>query len=141
MAWAKANPNDPRSKQILEKLSKPGEPAPTSKPVEPAVATTPAEPVMTDAEKQAKAAKNREKNLSLPVDRPKPTAAPAAKDTEKGFPTRTVKPFTPPPVVKKEESIEDIERDIAKLKRENAATDKRIEKLKKQNASKSKVDD
>lgn len=141
LAWAKANPNDPRSKQILEKLSKPGEPAPTSKPVEPAVATTPAEPVMTDAEKQAKAAKNREKNLSLPVDRPKPTAAPAAKDTEKGFPTRTVKPFTPPPVVKKEESIEDIERDIAKLKRENAATDKRIEKLKKQNASKSKVDD
>jgi len=132
LAWAKANPNDPRSKQILEKLSKP---------VEPAVATTPAEPVMTDAEKQAKAAKNREKNLSLPVDRPKPTAAPAAKDTEKGFPTRTVKPFTPPPVVKKEESIEDIERDIAKLKRENAATDKRIEKLKKQNASKSKVDD
>ena len=70
----------------------------------------------------------------------KPTT-PAAKDTEKGFPTRTVKPFTPPPVVKKEESIEDIERDIAKLKRENAATDKRIEKLKKQNAPKSKVDD
>jgi len=62
-----------------------GEPAPTSKPAEPAVAITPAEPVMTDAEKQAKAAKNREKNLSLPVDRPKPTAAPAAKDTSKDF--------------------------------------------------------
>jgi len=62
-----------------------GEPAPTSKPAEPAVATTPAEPVMTDAEKQAKAAKNREKNLSLPVDKPKPTAAPAAKDTSTDF--------------------------------------------------------
>lgn len=56
-----------------------------SKPTTPAVATTPAEPVMTDAEKQAKAAKNREKILSLPVDRPKPTAAPAAKDTSKDF--------------------------------------------------------
>ena len=75
------------------------------------------------------------------ADEPASTPAPATKNTEKGFPTRTVKPFTPPPVVKKEESIEDIERDIAKLKRENAATDKRIEKLKKQNASKSKVDD
>ena len=224
LAWAKANPNDPRSKQILEKLSKPGEPAPTSKPAEPAVATTPAEPVMTDAEKQAKAAKNREKNLSLPVDKPKPTAAPAAKDTSKDFTgaksADLIEPgnidLTKRPVVKnkdgsistvrsmsfeedgmqiliptvvgnkvvsdkaaidhyhktgehlgmfssvkaanayakklheeqdkmysgkKQESIEDIERDLARLKRENAATDKRIEKLKKQNASKSKVDD
>jgi hypothetical protein len=205
LAWAKANPNDPRSKQILEKLSKP---------VKPAVATTPAEPVMTDAEKQVKAAKNREKNLSLPVDRPKPTAAPAAKDTSTDFTgaksADLIEPgnidLTKRPVVKnkdgsistvrsmsfeedgrqiliptvvgnkvvsdkaaidhyhktgehlgmfssvkatnayakklheeqdkmysgkKEKSIEDIERDLAKLKRENAATDKRIEKLKK----------
>ena len=201
-----------------------GEPAPTSKPAEPAVATTPAEPVMTDAEKQAKAAKNREKNLSLPVDRPKPTAALAAKDTSTDFTgaksADLIEPgnidLTKRPVVKnkdgsistvrsmsfeedgmqiliptvvgnkvvsdktaidhyhktgehlgmfssvkaanayakklheeqdkmysgkKQESIEDIERDLARLKRENAATDKRIEKLKKQNASKSKVDD
>ena len=201
-----------------------GEPAPTSKPAEPAVATTPAEPVMTDAEKQAKAAKNREKNLSLPVDKPKPTAAPAAKNTSTDFTgaksADLIEPgnidLTKRPVVKnkdgsistvrsmsfeedgmqiliptvvgnkvvsdktaidhyhktgehlgmfssvkaanayakklheeqdkmysgkKQESIEDIERDLARLKRENAATDKRIEKLKKQNASKSKVDD
>jgi len=49
---------------------KTAEPAPTSKVAEPAVAATPAEPVMTDAEKQAKAAKNREKNLSVSTNKP-----------------------------------------------------------------------
>lgn len=36
----------------------------------PTSAATPAEPVMTDAEKQAKAAKNREKNLSVSTNKP-----------------------------------------------------------------------
>lgn len=62
---------------------KAAEPAPTSKVAEPAVAATPAEPVMTDAEKQAKAAKNREKNSSLLVDKSaaKPAVAPAPTTT------------------------------------------------------------
>ena len=48
----------------------------------PTSAATPAEPVMTDAEKQAKAAKNREKNLNVSTNKP---VEPAVKNTSTDF--------------------------------------------------------